>query len=169
MINVLRPLRSLNQVGLAELILTGGWYIWWERRKYVHGETVQNPTRAAMSIATLTTNYQRAMKKKTRKPEGWKKPSEGKLLLNVDASYKSDRGTGSTGAIIRDSSGSFIAAGSHGACGECIDGGGDCSQGGLAAGTAYWLQSAHDPIGLLGGSRNNEARWIFSYGKCPSL
>jgi len=28
----------------------------------------------------------------------------------VDASYNSDRGTGSTGAIIRDSSGSFIAA-----------------------------------------------------------
>jgi hypothetical protein len=112
MINVSKPLRSFNQVGLAELILTGGWYIWWERKKYVHGETVQNPTRAAMSIATLTTNYQRAMKKKIRKPEGWKKPSEGKLLLNVDASYKSDRGTSSTGAIIRDSSGSFIAAGS---------------------------------------------------------
>jgi hypothetical protein len=25
-------------VGLAELILTGVWYIWWERRQYVHGE-----------------------------------------------------------------------------------------------------------------------------------
>jgi ribonuclease HI len=32
--------------------------------------------------------------------------------LNVDASYNSDRGTGSTGAIIRDSSGSFTAASS---------------------------------------------------------
>jgi ribonuclease HI len=32
--------------------------------------------------------------------------------LNVDASYNSDRGIGSTGAIIRDSSGSFIAASS---------------------------------------------------------
>jgi len=31
-------------------------------------------------------------------------------LLNVDASYNQDRGTGSTGAVIRDSSGSFIAA-----------------------------------------------------------
>ena len=30
----------------------------------------------------------------------------------MDASYNSDRGTGSTGAIIRDSSGSFIAASS---------------------------------------------------------
>jgi len=31
-------------------------------------------------------------------------------LLNVDASYNQDRGIGSTGAVIRDSSGSFIAA-----------------------------------------------------------
>jgi len=46
------------------------------------------------------------------KQEGWKKPPEGKLLLNVDGSYKPDRGNGSTRAIIRDSSGSFIAVGS---------------------------------------------------------
>ena len=31
-------------------------------------------------------------------------------MLNVDASYNQDRGIGSTGAVIRDSSGSFIAA-----------------------------------------------------------
>jgi hypothetical protein len=64
MINLSRPLRSLNQVGFA-----GGWHIWWERKKYVHRETVQNPT-PSMSIATLTINYQRAKKKKTRKQEG---------------------------------------------------------------------------------------------------
>lgn len=92
------------------MILTGGWYIWWERRKFVHGESVQNPTRAGLSIATLTTNFQRSMKKKSKKEEGWRKPPEGKLLLNVDASYKPELGTGSTGAIIRDSSGSFIGA-----------------------------------------------------------
>ena len=74
MIKVSRPLGTMNHVGLAELILTGGWYIWWERRRFVHGETVQNPTRAAMSIETLTTNYQRAGKKKSKKQEGWKKP-----------------------------------------------------------------------------------------------
>jgi hypothetical protein len=110
MIKASKQLDALNHVGLAELILTGGWYLWWERRKLVHGDTVQNPTRSAMAIATLTTNYQRAVKKMAKKKEGWKKPPEGNLLLNVDASYNQDRGTGSTGAVIRDSSGSFIAA-----------------------------------------------------------
>jgi len=26
------------EVGFTELLLTGGWYIWWERRQTVHGE-----------------------------------------------------------------------------------------------------------------------------------
>ena len=33
------------EVGLAELILTGGWFLWWERRQLVHGEAVQRPQR----------------------------------------------------------------------------------------------------------------------------
>jgi hypothetical protein len=52
-----KQIDELNHIGLAELILTGGWYIWWQRRQLTHGETFQNPTRAALSIATLTTNY----------------------------------------------------------------------------------------------------------------
>jgi len=63
LINRSKPVEKLNQVGLAKLILTGGWFIWWEQRKFVHGETIQHPTRSALSIATLTTNYKRAMKK----------------------------------------------------------------------------------------------------------
>ena len=35
--------RSLD-VGLTELILTGGWYIWWERRQHVHVKTIQRPS-----------------------------------------------------------------------------------------------------------------------------
>ena len=27
-------------VGFAELVITAAWYIWWERRQLVHGETV---------------------------------------------------------------------------------------------------------------------------------
>ena len=30
----------LDNVGLAELILTGGWYNCWERRQATHGETI---------------------------------------------------------------------------------------------------------------------------------
>lgn len=110
MIMVPKIVDGLNHVGMAELILTGGWYIWWERRKFVHGESVQNPTRASMAIATLTANFQRSMNKKSKKADGWKKPPEGRILLNVDASYKAESSTGSTGAIIRDSTGNFMGA-----------------------------------------------------------
>jgi len=71
-INNSRPVMNLNQVGLTELILTGGWYIWWERRKFVHGEAIQQPMQSALSIASLTTNYKTAMKKSIKQREGWK-------------------------------------------------------------------------------------------------
>jgi hypothetical protein len=50
-------------VGFLELVLMTGWYIWWERRQLVHGESIQAPAKSAMSIAALTKNYQNAMKK----------------------------------------------------------------------------------------------------------
>jgi hypothetical protein len=98
------------EVGLAELILTGGWYLWWERRQLTHGEMVQPPSRSGLAIASLTKNYQMAMKKGSKIRRGWKKPSEGYIMLNIDASFDEDRGCGSTGAIIRDSSGGMIVA-----------------------------------------------------------
>ena len=52
-------------VGLAELILIGGWFLWWERRQLVHGENLQRPLRSGLSIATLTKNYKLAAKKRT--------------------------------------------------------------------------------------------------------
>jgi len=50
-------------LGLAELILTGGWYLWWERRQLTHGETVQPPTRSGLAIVSLTKNYKMVRKK----------------------------------------------------------------------------------------------------------
>lgn len=38
------------------------------------------------------------------------KPPKGYLMLNIDASYNDDNGYGSTGAIIRDSSGGKVTA-----------------------------------------------------------
>ena len=105
-----KQIKHLNQVGLAELFLTGGWYVWWERRKQVHGDTVQNPAKSAMSIATLTTNYMKAEKKNIKIKTQWKRPPEDFLLLNVDASYNYERSTGSSGAVIRDARGVFVAA-----------------------------------------------------------
>ena len=102
-------IHGLN-VGLAELILTGGWYLWWERRKLTRGEEVQAAPKADLAIASLTKNYMLAMKKGVKLREGWKKPSEWNIILNIDASFDEDNGCGSTGAIIRDSSGGMIAA-----------------------------------------------------------
>jgi hypothetical protein len=59
-----RRVPLLNNIGLGELILTGGWYIWWEMRNFVHGTLVQNFSRSAMSIAALTCNYMRSYSQK---------------------------------------------------------------------------------------------------------
>ena len=75
------------KLGRAELILTGCWYIWWQRRQLVHGEEVQNPPRSALSIATITTNYFVASKKGAVINEGWRKPSEVYLMINIDGAF----------------------------------------------------------------------------------
>jgi hypothetical protein len=55
-------LASLEDIGFAELVLTAGWYVWWERRQKVHGENMQTPSRSSMSIVAMATNYMRASK-----------------------------------------------------------------------------------------------------------
>ena len=81
----------------------------------VHGETVQQPPWSAMAIAALTTNYKLAVKKTSRLRQGWKKPPEGKVMVNVDAAFEEDGGCGSVGSIIRDSSRGVLAA-AHSFC-----------------------------------------------------
>jgi hypothetical protein len=36
---------SLGDIGFQELVLTAGWYLWWERRQITNGERVQTPYR----------------------------------------------------------------------------------------------------------------------------
>ena len=83
--------------------------MWWKRRKFAHGEAIQSQMRTALSIVTLTTNYQRALKKNAKHVEGWKKPPEETLLFNINVGYKPERGDGGTKGIIRDFAGTFIA------------------------------------------------------------
>jgi ribonuclease HI len=99
------------EVERNDLIAVAVWYIWWERRKATHGEAVQSPARTAQSISTLALNYSRAKKRMTGiDRHGWVKPKENFVKLNVDAGFNADAGTGSTGAILRDDSGAFLAA-----------------------------------------------------------
>jgi hypothetical protein len=96
-----------------DLLAVAVWYIWWERRQVTHGETIQSPQRTAQAILTLSLNYSRARKMKSGiDRHGWVKPREDYVKLNVDASFCADSGSGSTGAIIRDDTGRFIAASS---------------------------------------------------------
>jgi ribonuclease HI len=101
---------EMEGVGLKEIVMTGCWYIWWERRQFVNGESIQNHHRAAMAIIALAMNYKRAAKVNARARKGWVPPPEGMLMLNIDASVDSQTNTGSTGAVLRDSKGMCIAA-----------------------------------------------------------
>ena len=105
------PRDPLGGVGLAEIILMGAWYIWWERRQIVHGEEVQTPQRSALSIGALAKNYWRSRKHLIkRKTASWKCPSEGEVKINVDAAYCADEGRGSAGVVVRDYKGKCILA-----------------------------------------------------------
>ncbi|XP_014755959.1 uncharacterized protein LOC104584065 [Brachypodium distachyon] len=104
----------LGGIGMPELVLTGAWYIWWERRQLVHDEAIQSPHRSAMAIGALTANYWRASKKKAKvKNIGWTKPTEKFLKINVDATFDIDEGCGSIGAVICDSHGKFLVVACH--------------------------------------------------------
>ena len=124
-------------VGLAELILTGVWYIWWEQRQYVHGENTQWPSRSAMSMAALTKNYKVAMKKGAKLWQGWMKAPEGKFMVNVDASFDENAGCGSVGAILRDCTWGVVAAAHCFVSSGCADGRGICVERRIDASTTH--------------------------------
>jgi hypothetical protein len=63
-----------------------------------------------MSIAALTKNYKATMKRRSQIRQGWLKPPEGKVTVNVDAAFDEDEGCGSVGVVIRDSTGGVLAA-----------------------------------------------------------
>ena len=105
----------LQDVNRNDLLVTAIWYIWWERRKASHGEMVQSPPRTSQAISALAMNYSRAKKQRSGIiRHRWMKPRDGFVKLNVDAGFKVDHGSGSTGAIIRDDRGFFVAASCRG-------------------------------------------------------
>jgi hypothetical protein len=87
-------LRDLIQVqngiiktDLKELILVGAWYIWWQRREFVKGESVSPPRQSAFSIQALKSNYCAAERKSEPKEVNWCKPPMNSYKLNVDACF----------------------------------------------------------------------------------
>lgn len=104
-----------NELPKAELIAVSAWYIWWQRRQFVRGVSIQSPDCTATSIKVLCTNFIRASSPKlpVRKREHlWRKPAAGTIKINVDASFCSENMSGATRAIARDDKGDVIAAAS---------------------------------------------------------
>jgi hypothetical protein len=81
----------LGKSKLPELVGITCWYLWWERREAAHGEHVKEPTQTAIAIGALYSNFvaARSTKPKIRK-EGWTKPLQEFVKLNVDASFDAD-------------------------------------------------------------------------------
>ena len=98
----------LAAVGLKEIIAVGAWYIWWQRREAVKGETVAPPSRTSFSIHALALNFQEADSRATTREIKWSRPASGTYKLNVDGCFFSN-GTGASGAVVRNSRGDTMA------------------------------------------------------------
>lgn len=92
----------------------GAWYIWWQRREAVKGETIAPPNRTSFSIQALTLNYKGAAEDATPHEIPWSKPPPGTYKVNVDACFFVN-GTGASGAVVRDYKGEAVAG-----CGEVL-------------------------------------------------
>jgi hypothetical protein len=104
-------LPSEGTASIPELVVVTAWYLWWERCKATRGEALQDPERKAREIRTLYSNKFVANSPKAKpKREGWVKPLSDHVKVNVDASFDEDQLRGTTGAVIRDCKGNFVAA-----------------------------------------------------------
>ena len=104
-----------------EMIAITSWYLWWERRKLVHKERIQDAKQISMGIQALTTNYVVASSPRaSMKRGGWIRPPVGFVKLNVDASFDHDLLKGTAGAVLRNDKGNFIAGGTW-KIDHCVD------------------------------------------------
>jgi hypothetical protein len=104
-------LHQLGGLDIKEVIVTAAWFIWWRRRELKHKGSVPYPSRLALSINAMVANSNRAKKNTSGTiKKGWIKPPSGKVKLNTDAAVNLETRRASTGCIIRDSQGQFLAA-----------------------------------------------------------
>lgn len=78
----------------------------------VYEGTCQNVQQISMGIRAITENYVIAsFSNATSKRRGWLRPPKGFVKLNVDASFDQDLLRGTSGTVIRNDEGKFIAEG----------------------------------------------------------
>jgi uncharacterized protein (DUF1684 family) len=100
----------MGQESAKELIMVTGWYIWWERRRLVHEEKKGKTQRSALAIRGIVANELARKKNTPDKVSRWSKPASGVVKLNVNAMFDVNAGSRALGAILKNSSGMFIAA-----------------------------------------------------------
>lgn len=83
---------ALTPIGLKETIVVGAWYIWWQRREFVKGESIAPPDRTTFSILALANNYVEAAAGSEPKEMGWRKPPHNSCKLNIDAWQRASAG-----------------------------------------------------------------------------
>ncbi|KAK1696615.1 hypothetical protein QYE76_013312 [Lolium multiflorum] len=100
-----------GEVATNETLGVTCWYLWWNRRKTMHGEKVQQPYRSAMSLAAMTANFRASYSARPKKESiTWLKPPRDHVKVNVDASFDEDSLRGTIEAVARDAAENFIAA-----------------------------------------------------------
>ena len=95
------------------IILCGMWSLWCSRNDRRHGKAPINPCLAInWALETCLHLSSEFEKGEIRRPRAdkWSPPFQGALKINSDGAFSLDHSTGATGAIVRDSSGSFRAA-----------------------------------------------------------
>ena len=101
----------LGQLGLQETVAVGAWYIWWERRQAMKGETVKNALSSVFAIQAIAANH--VVRPSAPVPIArWQKPPMGHYKLNIDASFFDD-GTDAVAAVLRNYRGEVVAGASE--------------------------------------------------------
>ena len=96
------------------VLLCGMWSLWNTRNDYHHGKKPINPA-LAIDWATdacyhLLIVQQNTRRGPTTRADNWQPPPEGVVKLNCDGGFQAAEMKGSTGAVLRTSDGSFLAA-----------------------------------------------------------
>ena len=87
---------------MAELIVVAAWHMLWQQRRFMEDEAIQSHDRVAISIKVLATNFVSAATPKQivqNRDHMSKRPNQGCVKVNVEASVQSEMLTGTTGVV----------------------------------------------------------------------
>lgn len=108
---ILRRAVESDQVGVVCYLL---WWLWSNRNTVYHEQRCLTP----QNLVNLATRYsddfvsicQKPIKLGPHEEIGWKKPKDGCVKINVDASFVYKSGESKSGAVIRNSLGTVLTA-----------------------------------------------------------